>query len=142
MTCFFLGHRDAPADIYPALLAAVKRHVDLGVTTFYVGQYGSFDRMAATAVLELKRTSTSIELYLLLPYHPAERTVKTPDGFDGTYYPDGIESVPRRLAITRANRLMIEACDNLIAYAVAPGSTRDTVRWAESRTVVTNLGWG
>lgn len=26
-TCFFIGHRDAPNDIYPALLTEVERHL-------------------------------------------------------------------------------------------------------------------
>ena len=32
-TCFFIGHRDAPDTIYPALLAEVERHI----TEFGVG---------------------------------------------------------------------------------------------------------
>ena len=45
---------------------------------------------------------------MLIPYHPAERPVETPPGFDGTFYPPGIESVPRRYAIVRANRYMVD----------------------------------
>ena len=38
-------------------------------------------------------------------------------GFDGSYYPEGMEHVPRRLAIVRANEYVIRhACDYLIAY--------------------------
>ena len=47
-SCFFIGHRDANVNIYPSLLSEVERHVtEYGVTDFFVGHYGSFDRMAA-----------------------------------------------------------------------------------------------
>lgn len=54
---------------------------------------------------------------LLLPYHPFEQPVPTPPGFDGTFYPPGMETVPRRAAIVRANRYMVDHSDYLIAYA-------------------------
>ena len=34
---------------------------------------------------------------LVLPYHPAERAVPPPDGFDGTHHPEGPENIPKRL---------------------------------------------
>ena len=47
-SCFFIGHRDSDTEIYPSLLAEVERHVtEYGVTDFFVGHYGRFDRMAA-----------------------------------------------------------------------------------------------
>ena len=47
-SCFFIGHREASEEIFPALAEAVERHiVDNGVTEFIVGNYGGFDRMAA-----------------------------------------------------------------------------------------------
>jgi len=57
-SCFFIGHRDANAEIYPNLLAEVERHVtEYCVTDFFVGHYGSFDRMAAQAVKEVKKVN-------------------------------------------------------------------------------------
>ncbi len=56
--CCFIGHRDAPDSIAPALSAAVERHiVDYGVTDFSVGNYGAFDRMAARTVTTAKENS-------------------------------------------------------------------------------------
>lgn len=48
--------------------------------------------------------------------------MELPAGFDGTFYPPGMENVPRRFAIDRANRYMIDHTDYLIAYAWKPGS--------------------
>ena len=122
-SCFFIGHREASEEIYPVLYAAVEQHiVEYGVTEFFVGHYGGFDRLAALAVKEAKRFYPEGKLTLLLPYHPAERPISTPDGFDSTFYPPGMESVPRKIAIVRANRYVVDHVDYLIAYVWHPAS--------------------
>jgi len=130
---FFIGHREADERILPALRKAVEQHIaQHGVTEFVVGHYGGFDRLAARAVIEAKARHPQISLMLLLPYHPAERPMENPPGFDGTFYPPGMERVPRRFAIVRANRYMIDHTDCLIAYAWHPGSNaRDLVDYAQ-----------
>ena len=71
---------------------------------------------------------------LVLPYHPAERPVDTPYGFDGTYYPEGLEQVPKRYAIERANRIMIDMSDWLVAYVRHGASnSRKLLEYAEHR---------
>ena len=71
---------------------------------------------------------------MLLPYHPAEKRVDLPDGFDGLIYPDGMEKVPRKAAIIRANRYAVDHCDYLIAYAWHPASNaRNLVEYAQRR---------
>lgn len=122
-SCFFIGHRDASEEIYPALYAAVEQHIlKYGVTEFIVGHYGAFDHLAASAVKEAKRFYSGVKLMLLLPYHPAKQPIPTPDGFDGTFYPPGMESVPPKVAIVRANRFVVDSVDYLIAYAWHPAS--------------------
>ena len=117
-SCFFIGHREASEEIYPALYAAVEQHIlEYGVTEFIVGHYGGFDHLAASAVKEAKRFYPEVRLTLLLPYHPAEQPIPTPDGFNGTFYPPGMESVPRKAAIIRANCYVVDHVDYLIAYA-------------------------
>ena len=51
-----------------------------------------------------------------------ERPIPTPDGFDSTFYPLGMESVPRKIAIVRANHYVVDHVDFLIAYAWHPAS--------------------
>lgn len=69
-----------------------------------------------------------------LPYHPAERPIETPEGFDNTYYPPGMEKVPRQLAIVRANRYVVDHVDYLIAYAWHELSNAfELVEYAKSR---------
>ena len=134
-SCFFIGHREVSKEIYPVLYAAVEQHiVEYGVTEFIVGHYGGFDRLAASAVKEAKHFYPEVKLTLLLPYHPAERPMPTPDGFDGTFYPPGMESVPRKAAIIRANRYVVDHVDYLIAYAWHPASNaRELLEHAQRR---------
>ena len=134
-SCFFIGHREASTEVLPALLEAVEKHiVEYGVTEFIVGNYGGFDHMAAKAVIAAKKQHPGIALSMLIPYHPAERPVETPPGFDNTFYPPGMEKVPRRLAIVRANRYMVDHVDYLIAYAWHPASNaRELLTYAQRR---------
>ena len=116
-TCFFIGHRDAPDSLLPALSDVVeKRITEHGVDQFVVGAYGRFDSLAAQAVRRAKKQHPDILLFYLRPYHPVERPF-TPSGYDGSFYPPGMETVPRKLAIVRANRYMVDNSQFLIAYA-------------------------
>ena len=134
-SCFFIGHREASTEILPELMKAVEQHiVDYDVTEFIVGNYGGFDHMAAKAVIAAKKQYPEITLSMLIPYHPAERPMEPPQGFDNTFYPPSMEKVPHRLAIVRANRYMVDHVDYLIAYAWHPASNaRDLVEYAKKR---------
>ena len=131
-TCFFIGHRKAPDSLLPELSAEIERHItEYGVTDFVVGGYGRFDALAASCVEAAKKHHPEVTLTLLLPYHPYDRPTPTPPGFDNTFYPPGMESVPKRVAIVRANRYMVDQSDYLIAYAWHPASNaRDLVEYA------------
>ena len=142
-SCFFIGHRETSEEILPALMEAVERHiVEYGVTEFIVGNYGGFDRMAAKAVIAAKERHSDIKLVMLIPYHPAERPVEMPSGFDNSFYPPGMEKVPRRFAIVRANRYMVEHVDYLIACVWHPASNaRNLLEYGQKKAVpFTNLG--
>ena len=93
-SCFFIGHREASSEVLPALAEAVEKHiVEYGVTEFIVGNYGGFDHMAAKAVIAAKERHPGITLSMLIPYHPSERPIEPPQGFDNTFYPPGMEKV-------------------------------------------------
>ena len=116
--CFLIGHREASEEIYSALYTAIETHiVYCNVREFVVGHYGNFDRLAARAVKAAKRWYPDVKLTLLLPYYPTTHKEFLSDGFDSTLYPSGMEDVPKKAAIIRANRYMIEHADYLIIYA-------------------------
>lgn len=131
-SCFFIGHRNAPETLRPLLDAAVERHIaEYGVTEFVAGHYGRFDYMAAAAVRTAKTRHPDITLVLLLPYYPFPYDT---EGYDSTYYPEGMENVPKPFAIVRANEYMIKASDYLICYERGQiGKTRDFVELARKR---------
>lgn len=136
-SCFLIGHREASAEVLPALTETVEQHItEYGVTAFIVGNYGGFDHMAAKAVIAAKARHPEITLSMLIPYHPAERPIEPPKGFDCTFYPPDMEKVPRKLAIVRANRYMVDHVDYLIAYAWHPASNaRELVEYARKRAL-------
>ena len=139
-SCFFIGHREADERILSRLQETVERLiVEQKVGYFYVGSYGGFDRLAAHAVMDIKQRYPDITLMLLLPYHPEARPVNLPEGFDGSYYPEGMENVPRRYAIVRANKLMVDASDWLICYVWHTASnSRNLLEYARRRE---KKGW-
>lgn len=134
-SCFFIGHRETGESVSQILAEAVERHItEYGVTDFYVGHYGGFDRLAAQAVEEAKERHPEIRLTLVLPYHPAIRPINTPKGFDGTFYPWEDENIPKRLAIIKTNQRMVDTCDYLITYAYHfLGGTGQIVEYARKR---------
>ena len=133
-SCFLIGHRRVPEDIQERLEEVVEQHIlQCGVTCFTVGHYGAFDGMAAQAVKEAKKKYPEVRLYLLLPYHPHDQPIPTPKGYDGTYYPPGMETIPKRAAIVQANRRLVNESDYLIAYLKHCGNTRDLVEYAQRR---------
>ena len=122
-TCFFIGHRDAPESIRQMLDVKIEKFVnEHDINEFIVGHYGNFDRMAANAVIRAKIKFQNIKLNMLFPYYPADSSIKLPDGFDCSLYPPGMEYVPKRFAIVKANQYMIDHCDALICYVWHPAS--------------------
>ena len=131
--CFMFGHATTPYDALPLIEAAAERqYVDQGIRTFIVGNRGSFDGYAATAIKALKRRHKDISLLLLLAYHPSERAVDLTDGFDNSYYPP-LENCPRQYAIVRANRYMVDTADSIICYVKHIGNTRNLLEYAQRR---------
>ena len=134
-SCFFIGHREADERLLPRLELVIDRLIkEENVRYFYVGGYGGFDRLAAAAVRRMKQKHPDITLMLVLPYHPAERPTEAPEGFDGTYHPEGLERTPRRYSIVRANRIMVDSCDWLVCYVRhGVSNSRKLLEYAQRR---------
>ena len=132
-TCFFIGNRHTPNSIEQQLAKVVEQHItQYNVTIFTVGHYGSFDSLVTGVLKEVKKRYPHIELYLLAPY-ALNQNREAPDGFNGTFYPEGLEIVPKPFAIVQANRYMIQNSDYLIAYCHNVGNTRNFVEYAQRR---------
>ena len=134
-SCFFIGHREADERLLPRIIDTIERLItEENVSFFYVGGYGGFDRIAGAAVKQAKKQHPNIVLKLVLPYHPAERPIEAPARYDGTYYPEGLENVPRQYAILRANKILVETSDWLVCYVRHGASnSRNLLEYAERR---------
>ena len=133
--CFFLGHRDAPESISADLVKVLETLIiESMVEEFIVGNYGRFDILVQSVLVQLKEKYPYITLTLLLPYHPAVKAVTLPKGFDQTFYPENMEKVPKRYAIVKANQAMVDYCDYLVAYLRYPGTnTGKLVEFAKKK---------
>ena len=128
-----MGNRHTPSNIREPLIQAVETHItEYGVTIFTVGRYGAFDSMVIGVLTEAKKQHNDIELYLLTPYALTQK-IDTPERFNGTFYPEGMEKAPLRLAIPQANKYMVQNSDYLISYCHHIGNTRNIVEYAQKR---------
>ncbi|MBQ4100834.1 MAG: hypothetical protein IJC83_04740, partial [Oscillospiraceae bacterium] len=112
-SCTFFGHRDTPSEIAPLLKSAIIDLVENeGVTMFYVGCEGSFDRMAHRLLYELKQTYPHINYARVLAYIPK----KSYEDLSDTIYPECVAISHPRYAIAKRNQYMIDKADFVIAY--------------------------
>ena len=114
--CTFFGHRDCPAEIYPALEALVYDLISAyGVDTFYVGEQGNFDALATRALCRLSETFPHVKCYRVLTRLPAR--LSSADRFlPPTLLPEGIEEVPPKFAVDHRNRWMLFRSVFVIGY--------------------------
>lgn len=114
MTVTFFGHKDTPKEIEPTLRTTLIDLIEnYNATEFYVGNSGNFDAMVRRQLEELSRTYP-INYSIVLAYLPGKKT-----GYDhstNTIYPEGIETVPKRFAISWRNKWMIQRSDIVVTY--------------------------
>jgi hypothetical protein len=80
---------------------------------FYVGNNGNFDTMVRRQLKDLSHTYP-ITYSVVLAYLPTEKNKY--DDLTNTIYPEGIESVPKRFAISYRNKWMIQQSDIVVTY--------------------------
>ena len=111
MTATFFGHKDTPKSIEPVLRSTIIELIEKqNVTEFYVGNQGNFDTMVHRQLRELSLIYP-INYSVVLAYLPNKN-----DNTENTIYPEGLESVPRRFAISHRNKWMIKQADTVVTY--------------------------
>ena len=112
--CFF-GHRDVTHDIRSKLQFIIEQLItEKQINTFYVGHQGQFDSMVYSVLKEMKVKYPHIRYIVVLAYMPDEH-INELYGED-TIYPEGLETVPRRFAISKRNDWMIQHSDYAVCY--------------------------
>ena len=115
-SCAFFGHRTLESDLTRHLEKAINTMIqEYRITTFWCGGYGAFDKKAARAVYQIREEQPEIELVLVRAYLPKPGE-ELSDIYDGSIYPEGLETVPKRFAISRRNQWMAKNCDTAITY--------------------------
>ena len=116
MICTFFGHRDAPSKMEGTIRETIERLISEGVTCFYVGNNGNFDSMVHRQLKQLSGEYPHIKYYVVLAYMPTEQSEFDVTDYTETIYPEGLESVPPRFAISKRNQWMVEKADIVVTY--------------------------
>ena len=113
-TVTFFGHKDTPKEIEPTLRSTL---IDLiennNVKVFYVGNNGNFDTMVRHQLEDLSHIYP-ITYSVVLAYLPTEKNKY--DDLTHTIYPEGLETVPKRFAISWRNKWMLRQADTVVTY--------------------------
>ena len=114
MTVTFFGHKDTPKEIEPTLgstlIDLIENH---GATEFYVGNNGNFDAMVRRQLEDLSQTYP-ITYNVVLAYLPTKKSEY--DDYTNTILPEGIETAPKRFAISWRNKWMVQQSDVVVTY--------------------------
>ena len=112
--CAFFGHRNIPDDLEPRLRETIRQAIeDYGITEFWNGGYGGFDRLAERVVASLKAEYPQIKNRLIYAY-PAQYPPRPT--FDCSLYPKHLNDYPDKWHIPRRNKWIAEQSDLMITY--------------------------
>ncbi len=136
MICSMFGHHDAPADLLTPLTTMLvhltkEEHVD----RFLIGNQGSFDLLARYVLNEIVIPGRPrVKYSVVLAYLPSVRPLEYPYRPEETIYPEGLEKVPLRFAISRRNRWMVNQSDLVLVYCrYSTGGTASIAEYAEKK---------
>lgn len=143
-SCFLFGHGDCPEILFPEIVRAVETLiVEHGCKNYYIGHRGNFDRLATRAVIALKEKYPFLSLQRVIAYYHPRKRVYCPKGVDDTFFPFGMESVPKSIAIRIANEHMIDMVDLVICYVNHHFSNaHKTLEYARRRKDLTIINLG
>ena len=114
MTVTFFGHSDTPLSVenslHLLLIDLIENH---NAVNFYVGNNGNFDLMVRKQLKELSEIY-DIHYSVVLAYY--QNKTDTQNEEMNTIYPEGLETVPRRFAISWRNKWMIKQSDTVVTY--------------------------
>lgn len=116
MVCCFFGHKNVNSNLTECLLPILNELITEGVDSFLVGNQGSFDSIVLHTLRLLKEKHPHITYHIVLAYMPgAKQEYSSYDPME-TLYPEGLESVHPRFAISWRNKWMIQEADVVVTY--------------------------
>ena len=116
MVCCFFGHRDAPDGLTEHLLPLLSCLIDEGIDSFLVGNQGSFDSTVLHTLRLLKEKHPHITYSVVLAYMPGVKDEWSAYEPMETLYPEGLDSVHPRYAISWRNKWMLNQSEYVVTY--------------------------
>ena len=117
MVCSFFGHKDSPQFLYTKIKDAIEYLISQrNADSFLVGNQGNFDSMVLKALRELKQVYPHICYNVVLAYMPSQKQEYKLYDTSETFLPEGIETVPKRYAISWRNKRMLQESDVILGY--------------------------
>lgn len=110
----FIGHNECYELSASELSKAIEDCINLGVTEFFSGGQGRFDRAAAVEVYKLKKNYPLIKNILVVPY--PDFNVFDKGLFDEIIYPENFERYTYKSAIPARNKYMVINSNIAICY--------------------------
>lgn len=134
MICAFFGHKDSPESVKPLLETAIRHIIEhYPDTTFYVGHNGNFDRMVLSVLKKLSTEISALSYAIILAYLSTGKSAECYNGLL-TIYPEGIECVPKKYAISYRNNRIVKQADMIICYITHDfGGAAQFVKKAENK---------
>ena len=127
MICTFFGHGDSPDSVKNALKEAIMSLIKTrNVKMFFVGNNGNFDYMAQCVLKEVSESNSNVE-YLIVLSNPCENV--NSEQKQKTIFPEELDRVPPRFAISKRNEWLINNSDLAIVYERS--IVTNTYKWVE-----------
>lgn len=116
MVCCFFGHKEIPSDLAEPLSRTLTNLIEEGVDSFLVGNQGGFDHLVLHTLRLLKKQHPHITYSVVLAYMPGAKEEWSAYEPMETLYPDGLEAVHPRYAISWRNKWMVQESDVVVTY--------------------------
>lgn len=147
--CCFAGHGKLSYgnDVKEQIFAKCRELVlNFYVNEFWVGNYGSFDRLAAAIVRSLKQQYSNIELNLVIPYLTNDIiTYKEQyySDYDNILMAQISVDTPKRYQILKCNQYMVDESKYLISFVNCSfGGAAETLKYAKRKNHIKIFNFG
>lgn len=131
-TAIFIGHRECYGVSCEVVRNETIKLIERGVTDFLKGGMGSFDRICARIVFDLKKKYPHIKNHLVIPYLTYNITEES--FFDSVIYPEGFEKYYFKAAIPARNKYLVDNSAYAICYVKHSwGGAAQTLKWAAKK---------
>ena len=126
MVCTFLGHKDASEKIKEKIETKIFSLVQEGVKLFLVGNNGYFDYTVQSILENISSSKKDIKYYIVLS-KINEKAINNAQS--STIFPEGLELVPPKFAISKRNEWLIKNSNIAVVYVTNKHS--NCYKWVE-----------